>query len=125
MGVRILLVDDSSAVGHQLARIARESGRFEIVAHARNGAEAVKLYATSRPDVVLMDIVMPVMDGLQALRAILGLDAMAKVVMLSSVGGVGEKASEALRLGAREVLSKPFLAEDVLAAIDRVTQEER
>ncbi|RMG19447.1 MAG: response regulator [Deltaproteobacteria bacterium] len=120
MAARILVVDDSAAVARQIERIGAESKRFEVVAHAKNGAEAVRLYAAERPDLVLMDIVMPVMDGLQALRAILGLDARARVVMLSSVGGVGEKASEALRLGAREVVSKPFNFDDIVAAVDRV-----
>jgi two-component system chemotaxis response regulator CheY len=120
MSPRVLVVDDSLAVGRQLDRILADAGRFTLEPQARNGAEAVKAYASGRPDVVLMDIVMPVMDGLQALRAILGMDARARVVMISSVGGVGEKVAEALRLGALAVVSKPFEAGEVLATLDRV-----
>lgn len=119
MPARVLLVDDSLAVGRQLQRILGESDRYEVVAQAMNGAEAVRLYAAERPDLVLMDIVMPVMDGLQSLRALLGVDRGARVVMVSSVAGVGEKAAEALRNGALAVISKPFEPEVVLATLDR------
>jgi two-component system, chemotaxis family, chemotaxis protein CheY len=124
MGSRVLLVDDSVAVGRQLERILAEDERFDVVGQARNGAEAVKLFVAERPDLVVMDIVMPIMDGLQALRTILGMDKKARVVMISSVGGVGEKAAEALRMGARAVVSKPFEAEEVLSTFDRILAEE-
>jgi two-component system, chemotaxis family, chemotaxis protein CheY len=124
MGARVLLVDDSLSVGRQLERILAEAAQYEVVGQARNGAEAVKLYAAEKPDLVVMDIVMPVMDGLTALRTILGMNRSARVVMISSVGGVGEKASEALRMGAKAVVSKPFEPDDVLATFDRVLAEE-
>ena len=87
---------------------------------ASNGAEAVKHFTTLRPDLVLLDIMMPVMDGLQALRMILQLDKDAKVIMTTSVAGVGEKASEAFRLGACAIISKPFEAADIAKTIDSV-----
>ncbi len=124
MGSRVLLVDDSLAVGRQLERILAEDARYEVVGHARNGAEAVKLFAAERPDLIVMDIVMPVMDGLQALRTILGMEKTAKVVMISSVGGVGEKASEALRMGAKAVVSKPFEGSEVLSTFERILAED-
>ena len=124
MGSRVLLVDDSLAVGRQLERILAEDERFDVVGHARNGAEAVKMYASESPDLVVMDIVMPIMDGLQALRTILGMNKSARVVMISSVGGVGEKAAEALRMGARAVVSKPFEAEEVISTFARILAEE-
>jgi len=124
MAARVLVVDDSLAAGRQLERILSEDADHEVIGQVKNGAEAVKRYAADRPDLVVMDIVMPVMDGLSALRAILATDPDAKVVMISSVGGVGEKVAEALRLGARAVVSKPFEPDDVLATIDRVLSEE-
>lgn len=120
MAARVLLVDDSLAVGRQIERILGEADRYEIIGQAKNGAEAVKLYATEQPDLVLMDIVMPIMDGLTALRTILGIAPKARVIMVSSVGGVGEKVAEALRLGAKAVVSKPFEPDDVLTTLDRV-----
>lgn len=124
MASRVLLVDDSVAVGRQLERILAEDERYEVAGHALNGAEAVKLFASEKPDLVILDIVMPVMDGLQALRTILGLDKAARVVMISSVGGVGEKAAEALRMGARAVISKPFEPDEVLSTFERILAEE-
>lgn len=124
MTAKVLVVDDSVAVGRQLERILSSAvDRFEIVGIAKNGAEAVKLFAIHSPDVVLMDIVMPIMDGLQALRAILSRDANARVVMVSSVGGVGQKVTEALKLGARAVVSKPFEEDELLVTLDRVLAE--
>lgn len=120
---RILVVDDSLAAGRQLERLLVEQGSHDVVHLARNGAEAVKQFVADAPDLVMMDIVMPIMDGLQALRAILGRDNAALVIMVSSVGGVGEKVNEALRLGARAVVSKPFEADDVLATVERVLAE--
>jgi len=120
VGTRILVVDDSLVVARQLERILREDGRYEVVGRAENGAEALAAYAKHEPDIVFMDIVMPVMDGLQALRALLGVDPGARVVMVSSVGGVGDKASEALRLGAFAVVSKPIDRDEILRTLERV-----
>ena len=60
-------------------------GGFDVIGHAKNGAEAVKLFKTLEPDVVLMDIVMPMMDGIQSLRTLMRLDPNARVVVVSSV----------------------------------------
>jgi two-component system chemotaxis response regulator CheY len=124
VATRILVVDDSLVVARQLEHILRDDDRYEVVGRAENGAEALTVYANELPDVVFMDIVMPVMDGLQALRALLGVDAGARVVMVSSVGGVGDKASEALRLGARAVVSKPIDRDEILRTLERVVAPE-
>ncbi len=110
---KILLVDDSTTVARQLQKIIENLGEYEIVGHAKNGAEGVKLYKTVKPDIVIMDIVMPLMDGLQATRMILQFDERAKVVMISSLGGVGDKVVEALKIGARNVIPKPFDPEKI------------
>ena len=119
----VLIVDDSMAVAKQLEKLMESFDEYEIAGHARDGAEAIRLYKSLKPDVVLMDIVMPLMDGLQSLRTLIRLDPQAKVIMVSSVGGVGQKVEDALRLGARHVVSKPFDAEKLKAVLDRVCVE--
>lgn len=111
---KVLIVDDSLTVGRQLSDIIKGSGDFEVAGQAMNGAEAIKMYQMLRPDLVCMDMNMPIMDGITALRTIVALDKGAKVVMVTSLGGVGDKFTEAVKLGAKNVISKPFLPEDVL-----------
>jgi two-component system chemotaxis response regulator CheY len=114
---KVLIVDDSIAVARQLEKIVISTGEFETVGHAKNGAEAIKMKQLSKPDIVCMDMNMPVMDGLTALRTIMAMDPKANVVMVTSLGGVGDKFAEALRLGAKAVISKPFDADGVLKAL--------
>lgn len=120
MSHKVLVVDDSIAIARQLTKLVEGFGGYEVVGHAKNGAEAVKLFKNLQPDVVLMDIVMPMMDGIQSLRTLLRLDPDARVVMISSMGGVGAKVEEALRLGARSVISKPFEPEQVRSALEKL-----
>jgi two-component system chemotaxis response regulator CheY len=123
MSHKVLVVDDSIAIARQLTKMVEGFGGYQVVGHAKNGAEAVKLFKTLAPDIVLLDIVMPMMDGLQSLRTLMRLDPEAKVIVISSVGGVGQKVEEAIRLGARSVVSKPFEEDKVKAVLERVLQE--
>ncbi|GFE60335.1 response regulator [Oryzomonas japonica] len=111
---KVLVVDDSLSVARQLEKIISESGEFTCVGHAKNGAEAIKMNHAEDPDIICMDMNMPGMDGLTALRSLSMLDKEVKVVMVTSLGGVGDKFTEALKLGAKNVISKPFEADDVL-----------
>ena len=111
---KLLIVDDSITVARQLEKIVTGTGEFDVIAHAKNGAEAIAVYQSKHPDIVCMDMNMPVMDGITALRTIVALDRNAKIVMVTSLGGVGDKYTEALKLGARDVISKPFQPDDVL-----------
>jgi two-component system chemotaxis response regulator CheY len=123
MSHKVLVVDDSIAIARQLTKMVESFGGYQVVGHAKNGAEAVKLFKTLGPDIVLLDIVMPMMDGLQSLRTLMRLDPEAKVIVISSVGGVGQKVEEAIRLGARSVVSKPFEEAKVKSVLERVLQE--
>jgi len=114
---KVLVVDDSLAMARQLENIISGSGDFTCVGVARNGAEAIRMNQTEDPDVICMDMNMPGMDGLTALRSLVVLDPQVKVVMVTSLGGVSDNFSQALKLGAKNVISKPFEADDLLRVL--------
>ncbi len=114
---KILIVDDAQFMRLRCARLLSEQG-YEV-AEAQNGREAVEVYQQTRPDAVLMDITMPEMDGLAALRRIKQLDPNARVAMLTALGQQGV-VLEAVKAGARDFIVKPFEAERVLAAVKRM-----
>ena len=116
----VLVVDDSATVAKQLSKILEESGRYKVVGHATDGLDAVKQFKSASPDLVCMDVVMPNLDGMQALRMIKQINGDARVVMISSVGGVADKVAECLKAGAANVVSKPFDAKKVLEVLDSV-----
>ena len=105
---RVLLVDDSLVFAKLLQKILEDSGLFEIVGHGINGIEGIKLYTSLKPDLVCMDLIMPEMDGLQAIRTIISIYKEAKIVVVSSVAGVGGKVMEAIKFGAKNAISKPL-----------------
>lgn len=102
----VLLCDDSRALRMLTTRQLAECG-FDVVGEAGNGEEAVSQYRALKPQVVLLDLVMPLLDGRQALRQILELDPDARVVILSSLGAQND-IEECLRAGARSYLQKPI-----------------
>jgi DNA-binding NarL/FixJ family response regulator len=102
----VLLCDDSRALRMLTARQLAESG-FDVVGEADNGEAAIAQYRALKPEIVLLDLVMPQLDGKQALRQILEFDAGARVVILSSLGARGD-IEECLRSGARSYLQKPI-----------------
>ncbi len=116
----VLLVDDSRTVLMQIEKVVAASEDAEIVGTASNGAEAIQKAIELKPDLVIMDIVMPDIDGLAALRMLQAKQPEIRVAMLSSVGGMASKAEEAFRLGAVQVLGKP-VDEEILGAL--LTQE--
>ena len=116
---KVLIVDDSIAVARQLEKIVNSGEEFEVIGQGRNGAEAIKLCQQHKPDILCMDMNMPVMDGLTALRSLMQLMPDLTVVMVTSLGGVGDKYTEAIRLGAKDVISKPFEKATVLEMLRR------
>jgi len=114
---KVLIVDDSLSMGRELSKIITSTGEFELLGHVKNGSEAIREHQQSHPDIICMDMNMPVMDGLTALRALVELDKNVKVVMITSLGSVGDKYTEALKLGAKGVISKPFQSDDVLTML--------
>lgn len=116
----VLIVDDSIAVARQLEKIVNSGEEFNVIAQGRNGAEAIKLCQQHKPDIVCMDMNMPVMDGLTALRNLMQLTPGLNVIMVTSLGGVGDKYTEAIRLGAKDVISKPFEKDSVLEMLRRL-----
>ena len=115
MGINILIVDDLTFIKLVLRGLVEKAG-FRVIGEASDGAEAIELYQDKRPDVVLMDLTMPKVDGLTALKEILKIDPEAKVIMCSAVGQQSLIA-QALRLGAKDFIVKPFRDERVIAAI--------
>ena len=103
---RVLMVDDSSTVRRLGAQMLRAE-LFEVCGEAENGLRAVEMYKELVPDVVTMDVNMPVMNGIEALRQILSFDPKAKVVMLTSEGH-RDMILEAVKLGAKGYVVKPF-----------------
>lgn len=118
MHKRVLIADDSKLMRRILARILSSAG-YAVAAEAKNGVEAVSLYQKFKPDIVTMDIVMPGLDGLQALKVIKALDPNARVVMVSSIGQQ-DVIMEAIRAGAKDFLIKPFRRSQVLKTFTRI-----
>ena len=114
----VLLCDDSRALRMLAAGQLTEAG-FEVVGEAGNGLEAVERYQALRPDLVLLDLVMPECDGRQALARILEIDPQGRVVILSSLGAQGD-IEECLRLGARSYLQKPIDPESMERVLHQV-----
>lgn len=118
MHKRVLIADDSKLMRRIQARILSSAG-YAVAAEAKNGVEAVSLYQKFKPDIVTMDIVMPGLDGLQALKVIKALDPNARVVMVSSIGQQ-DVIMEAIRAGAKDFLIKPFRRSQVVKTFTRI-----
>jgi two-component system chemotaxis response regulator CheY len=115
MNPRVLIVDDAGFMRRMLKNIVSQGG-FEIVGEADNGITAVEMYKELKPDAVTMDITMPQMDGLTALKEILAYDSNAKIIMCSAMGQQF-MVVEAIKLGAVDFVEKPFETEQVVKAL--------
>ena len=116
--IKVLVVDDSPFIHKAISR-ALAGDAYEICGFAKNGREGLDMYLSNSPDVVTMDVTMPVMDGLQTARAITAKNPAAKIIMLSAMGDE-EIVSEAKASGITEFLQKPFKSPELVAAIKKV-----
>ncbi len=110
----ILIADDAAFMRMRSSQLVKELGH-EVV-EAEDGAEAVEAYKQHKPDAVLLDITMPVMDGMEALAAILELDPEAKIAMVTAMGQQ-QVIMEAIKMGAKDFVVKPFDADRIQTAL--------
>ncbi|HHV61028.1 MAG TPA: response regulator [Firmicutes bacterium] len=113
---KILVVDDAAFMRMRAVKLLQENG-YEVI-EASNGAEAVEKYISERPDAVLMDITMPVMDGITAVKEIKKIDNDTKIIMCSALGQQS-MVLDAIKAGAKDFVVKPFQPDRILAAVKK------
>ena len=116
---KILIVDDSRTSRKMLRNILESIGH-EIIDEAVNGQEGVQKFQALKPDVVTLDITMPVVDGVEALKMIKALDPESKVVMVTAAGQKN-KMIECIKAGANEFLTKPFEQQEIVDVINKMS----
>lgn len=114
---KILVCDDSVLARKQLVDAVNEVATGATFIEGKNGAEAVELYKSEKPDLVFMDIVMPEKDGTQALSEITSYDKDAVIIIVSSVG-TQEQLKKAIQLGAKDFIQKPFEKNQIMEIIE-------
>ena len=118
MAKNILICDDAAFMRMMIKDILTKNG-YNVVGEAENGAKAVEKYQELKPELVLMDITMPEMDGIQALKAIKAADPSATVIMCSAMGQQA-MVIESIQSGAKDFIVKPFQQDRVLEAVRKV-----
>lgn len=114
MAKKILVVDDAMFMRVQLTNILSQAGY--VVSQATNGQEGVEAVQAERPDLTVMDITMPIMDGLQAIECIMQSDSSAKIIVCSALGQAN-MVLRAVELGAKDFIVKPFQPQRVLDSV--------
>ncbi|NLL52143.1 MAG: response regulator [Peptococcaceae bacterium] len=117
MGNSVMLVDDAAFMRMMLKDILSNNG-YNIIGEAENGIIAIDKYMELKPDITVMDITMPEMDGLQAVKEIRARDPQARIIMCSAMGQQA-MVIEAIQSGAKDFIVKPFQAERVLEAVSK------
>jgi two-component system, chemotaxis family, chemotaxis protein CheY len=120
MALRILVADDLSFMRMVQKEILLDKG-YDVVGEAADGLEAVDKYKQLRPDVIILDITMPHMNGLEAMRKIFEFDKNAKIIICSALGQQ-QLIVEAIKAGVRDFIVKPFKAERVISAIEKAVK---
>jgi len=115
--INIMVVDDAAFMRLMLKEILNEF-KYEVVAEAKNGEEAVQYYKQIRPHLVFMDITMPDMDGIDALIEIKKFDSAARVIMCSALGQQNN-VLQSIHAGAKDFIVKPFYKERIIEAINK------
>jgi two-component system chemotaxis response regulator CheY len=121
---KVLIVDDALFMRTMIKDILQGTGRYDVVGEATNGQEAIKKFQELQPELITMDIVMPVMDGIEAARTILKQDPTVRVVMVSALGQE-PLVIESIASGAKDFVVKPFSADKVVKVIDQVMKAAR
>lgn len=116
---RILIVDDSQQIRKSLREIL-EKNEFNVVGEAANGTEAIKLFSSLSPDLVMLDIIMPQLGGIETLRILRTMNKDIKVIMVSALDSV-DRVKECMKAGANHYILKPFEEPKVLEIIKKVT----
>ena len=116
---KVLIVDDSRT-SRKILRTILEGAGHEVVGEAVDGSDGYIKYKQLSPDVTTLDITMPVMDGLEALKVIKNFDKDVKIIMVTAAGQQS-KMVEAIKNGANEFVTKPFEADDILKLIDKLS----
>ncbi|MEC3578549.1 response regulator [Bacillus thuringiensis] len=119
MAHKILVVDDAMFMRTMIKNLLKSNAEFEVIGEAENGIEAIQKYKELQPDIVTLDITMPEMDGLEALKEIIKIDSSAKVVICSAMGQQG-MVFDAIKGGAKDFIVKPFQADRVIEALTKV-----
>ena len=120
MAAKILVVDDAQFMRMMLKNILSGAG-YEVVGEGENGVQAIEKYKDLKPDMVIMDMIMPEMGGIDAVREIVKLDPAAKVLMCSAMGQQA-LVVEAIQVGAKDFIVKPFQPAGVLEAVAKALQ---
>lgn len=118
MAKNILICDDAAFMRMMIKDILTKNG-YNVVGEAENGVKAIEKYNELQPDLVLMDITMPEMDGIEALKGIKAADSNALVIMCSAMGQQA-MVIESIQAGAKDFIVKPFQADRVLEAVKKV-----
>ena len=118
MAKNILICDDTAFMRMMIKDILTKNG-YNIAGEAENGLKAIEKYAEVKPDLVLMDITMPEMDGIEALKRIKAADPNASVIMCSAMGQQA-MVIESIQAGAKDFIVKPFQADRVIEAVQKV-----
>lgn len=114
----ILIVDDAAFMRMMIKDVLSKNG-FTIAGEAENGAKAIEKYKECTPDLVIMDITMPEVDGIEAVKEIKKINDAAKVIMCSAMGQQA-MVIEAIQAGAKDFIVKPFQAERIIEAVKKV-----
>ncbi|QUI23239.1 response regulator [Vallitalea pronyensis] len=117
MGKNILIVDDAAFMRMMIKDILTKNG-YDVVGEAENGVKAVEKYKELKPDLVIMDITMPEMDGIEAVKSIKGNNDEAMIIMCSAMGQQA-MVIESIQAGAKDFIVKPFQAERVIEAVSK------
>lgn len=115
MSQRILIVDDAAFMRMMIKDILTKNG-FEVVGEAENGQVAIEKYKELKPDLVTMDITMPEMDGIQAVKKIREIDSSARIIICSAMGQQA-MVIDAIQAGAKDFIVKPFQPDRVIEAV--------